>query len=94
MGARDRNFYNQLAIRYGYADAAKEIQDLYLDGNKAEAAAKVPREFLELSNLVGPEGYIKDRLAAYKESGVTVLNAIPIDPDPTSLIEKLKAWSE
>jgi F420-dependent oxidoreductase-like protein len=93
MGARDRNFYNQLAIRYGYTDAAREIQDLYLDGKKAEAAAVVPREFLELTNLVGPEGYIKDRLAAYKESGVTVLNAIPVDPDPTALLEKLKAWS-
>jgi F420-dependent oxidoreductase-like protein len=94
MGARDRNFYNQLAIRYGYADAAKEIQDLYLDGNKAEAAAKVPREFLEMSNLIGSEGYIKDRLAAYADSGVTVLNAIPIDPDPTALLEKLKAWTD
>jgi alkanesulfonate monooxygenase SsuD/methylene tetrahydromethanopterin reductase-like flavin-dependent oxidoreductase (luciferase family) len=94
MGARDRNFYNQLAIRYGYADAAKEIQDLYLDGKKAEAAAKVPHEFLELSNLVGSEGYVKDRLAAYQDAGVTVLNAVPIDPDPTALLEKLKAWTD
>ena len=82
MGARDRNFYNQLAIRYGYADAAKEIQDLYLDGNKAEAAAKVPAEFLELSNLVGPEGYVKDRLAAYKESGVDGAQRRPDRPRP------------
>src|SRR5690606_25057173 len=53
MGARDRNFYNQLACRYGYEAEAREIQDLYLDGHKKEAAEKVPAEFLELTNLVG-----------------------------------------
>ena len=93
MGARDRNFYNQLACRYGYEEEAKEIQDLYLDGKKDEAAARVPREFLELTNLVGPEGYVKERIAAFAESGVTVLNIIPIDPKPTELIEKVKAWA-
>lgn len=94
MGARDRNFYNQLACRYGYEKEAKEIQDLYLDKKKAEAAAAVPKEFLELTNLVGPEGYVKDRIAAFKESGVTVLNIIPISDKPTELIEKVKAWAE
>ena len=93
MGARDRNFYNQLACRYGYEAEAKEIQDLYLDGKKTEAAAAVPKEFLELTNLVGPEGYVKERIAAFKESGVTVLNIIPIDPNPTELLEKVKAWA-
>jgi F420-dependent oxidoreductase-like protein len=93
MGARDRNFYNQLAQRYGYEAEAKAIQDLYLDGKKQEAAAEVPGEFLELSNLVGPEGYIKERLAAFKESGVSVLNIIPISDDPTGVIEKIKEWS-
>ncbi len=94
MGARDRNFYNQLACRYGYEQAAKEIKDLYLDKKKSEAAAAVPREFLELTNLVGPEGYVKERIAAFKESGVTVLNVIPISDKPTELIEKVKAWAE
>jgi F420-dependent oxidoreductase-like protein len=93
MGARDRNFYNQLACRYGYEKEAKEIQDLYLDGKKDEAAALVPREFLELTNLVGPEGYVKERIAAFAESGVTVLNILPVDPNPTELLEKVKAWA-
>ncbi len=93
MGARDRNFYNQLTCRYGYEAEAKEIQDLYLDGKKQEAAAKVPTEFLQLSNLVGPEGWIKERLAAYREAGVSVLNVTPVGGDPTALLDKLKEWS-
>lgn len=94
MGARDRNFYNQLACRYGYEKEAKEIQDLYLDGKKNEAAAAVPKDFLELTNLVGPEGYVKERVAAFKESGVTILNVVPIGEKPTELLEKVKAWAE
>ena len=53
MGARGKNFYNDLARRYGYVDEAIEIQDLYLDGKKDEAAAKVPAEWLEKTSLVG-----------------------------------------
>jgi F420-dependent oxidoreductase-like protein len=94
MGSRERNFYNQLACRYGYEKEAKEIQDLYLDGKKAEAAALVPKEFLELTNLVGPEGYVRERVAAFKESGVTILNVTPVAPDQVALVEKLKAWAE
>jgi F420-dependent oxidoreductase-like protein len=93
MGSRERNFYNQLACRYGYEKEAKEIQDLYLDGKKQEAAALVPKEFLELTNLVGPEGYVKERVAAFKESGVTILNVQPVAPDPVGLVEKLKGWA-
>lgn len=93
MGARDRNFYNQLTCRYGYEKEAKQIQDLYLDGKKDEAAALVPDEMLELTNLVGPEGFIKDRIAAFKEAGVTCLNVMPVGDGP-ELVEKIKAWSE
>ena len=81
MGARDRNFYNQLFQRYGYEAEAKEIQDLYLDGKKQEAAAAVPSSFLEETSLCGDEGYIKDRIAQFKDAGVTVLNITPIAPD-------------
>ena len=94
MGARDRNFYNQLACRYGYEKEAKEIQDLYLDGKKKEAAELIPADFLELTNLVGSEGFVKDRIAAFKEAGVSVLNVVPIGDKPTELLEKVKAWSE
>jgi F420-dependent oxidoreductase-like protein len=93
MGARDKNFYNQLMVRYGWEAEAKLIQDLYLDGKKAEAAAAVPAEFLSLSNLVGSEGFIRDRLAAYADAGVTVLNITPVGAEPTELIEQLKAWT-
>jgi F420-dependent oxidoreductase-like protein len=90
MGARGKNFYNDLAVRYGFEQAAKEIQDLYLDGKKEEAAAKVPEEWLEKTSLVGPVSYIKDRVAAYKEAGVTVLNVNPVGSDPVKAIDQLR----
>ena len=92
MGAKGKNFYNALARRYGYEQEAETIQDLYLDGKKQEAAAAVPAELLEKTNLVGPEGYVKERIQAMAESGVTVLSIIPIDPDPVRLVEKIKTW--
>ena len=94
MGARGKNFYNDLACQYGYEKEAKEIQDLYLDGKKKEAAELIPDDFLELTNLVGSEGFIKDRIAAFKEAGVSVLNVVPVGDKPTELLEKVKAWSE
>ena len=94
MGARGKNFYNDLACRYGYEAEATEIQDLYLDGRKDEAAAKVPDELLALTNLCGPEGWVKERIAAFKEAGVTTLTVTPVGDDPLAIIEKLKAWSE
>ncbi len=97
MGARGKNFYNALACRYGYEAQAKQIQDLYLDGDKKGAAALVPDEMLELINLVGPEGYVKDRLAAFKEAGVSTLSVTPIASDTAGkvdLLDKLKAWSD
>lgn len=92
MGAPERNFYNQLLCRYGYEAEAAEIQKLYLDGYRSQAAAKVPTEFLELTNLVGPEGWIRERLGVMAEAGVTCVNVIPIGDDPMSLIEKVKTW--
>ena len=66
MGARGKNFYNDLACQYGYEKEAKEIQDLYLDGNKRDAEAKVPLEWLEAGNLVGPASYVQERIAAFR----------------------------
>jgi len=90
MGARDKNFYNNIAKAYGYEKEAVEIQDLYLDGKKAEAAAAVPREFLESSNLVGPASWVKERLGAWKEAGVTILNVNVAGDNPASTVEQLK----
>ena len=94
MGARDRNFYNDLFRRYGHEAEAKEIQDLYLDGKKDEAAAKVPQEFLDASSLFGDEGFVREQVQAYKESGVTALSIQPVGPNPLEIIEKVKAWAE
>lgn len=92
MGARGRNFYNSLVQRYGFEAEAARIQDLFLAGHKQEAAAAVPEELLEKTSLVGSEGYVKDRIAAFKDAGVTVLNVIPVDAEPARLIERLKEW--
>jgi F420-dependent oxidoreductase-like protein len=73
MGARGKNFYNELACRYGFEAAAKKVQDLYLDGKKAEATAAVPNELADEVSLVGPPERIRDRLAAWRESGITTM---------------------
>ena len=73
MGARGKNFYNDLACRYGYEDAAKRIQDFYLSGKKNEAIAAVPDELVDEVALCGPRERIKDQLAAWREAGVKTL---------------------
>jgi F420-dependent oxidoreductase-like protein len=78
MGARGKNFYYDLACRFGYQREATAIQDAYLSGRKEEAATLVPAELLEKTSLIGPEGYIADRLAVLRESGVTTLNVTPL----------------
>ncbi|MCX6510819.1 MAG: LLM class F420-dependent oxidoreductase [Actinobacteria bacterium] len=93
MGAKGRNFYNDLMCRYGYEEEAEKIQDLYLEGKKDEAAALVPSEFLKLTNLCGPEGFVRERIEAYAAAGVNVLNIIPVGENPTAMIEKLKTWA-
>jgi F420-dependent oxidoreductase-like protein len=74
MGARNRNFYNDLAARYGYEDAAAEIQELYLAGRKGEAMMAVPGELIDEVALVGPKARIRERLSTWQNSPVTTLN--------------------
>jgi F420-dependent oxidoreductase-like protein len=93
MGAREKNFYNELACRYGYEAEAKEIQDLYLSGKKKEAEAAVPAEFCELTTLIGPKSYVAERIAAFKEAGVTHLGVHPLPQlgqTAVSLVEELR----
>ena len=78
MGSRKRNFYNQLVQRYGFEDAAREIQDLYLDGKKDEAAAAMPPELIDTVALVGPRDKVRDRLEVYREAGVGSLIVSPV----------------
>ncbi|MBI3770318.1 MAG: LLM class F420-dependent oxidoreductase [Deltaproteobacteria bacterium] len=73
MGARGKNFYNDLACRYGFEEAARTIQDLYLAGKKNEAAAAVPDQLADEISLVGPAARIRDRLAPWREGGVTTM---------------------
>jgi F420-dependent oxidoreductase-like protein len=81
MGARGKNFYNDLAVRYGYEAEAKTVQDLYLDGKKDEAAAALPDELVRAVSLIGPEGYVAERIAAFAEAGVTTLALQPLSDD-------------
>jgi F420-dependent oxidoreductase-like protein len=93
MGAKGRNFYNDVVRRYGFEKEAEEIQDLYLSGKKSEAAALVPSELLELTSLCGPESYVAERIAAYREAGVTHLQVTPVpvgDQRPVDLVAKVK----
>ena len=93
MGARGKNFYNTLFTRYGYEAEAEEIQDLYLEGKKMEAAAAVPASFLEETSLCGDEGYVRERIAQFKAAGVTTLNVTPVAKDlegQQALISKVK----
>lgn len=97
MGSRDRNFYNNLAQRYGYEAEAATIQDLYLEGRKDEAAAQVPRELLTKTSLIGSEGHVRERLAALKESGVSTLNVTPLAgsaEERTHLIELIRRFAD
>ncbi|MDQ4119496.1 MAG: LLM class F420-dependent oxidoreductase, partial [Actinomycetota bacterium] len=92
MGARGKNFYNDLACQYGYEAEAKKIQDLYLDGRKKEAEEAVPLELLELGNLVGPESYVRERIQAFRDSGVTNLQVTPVADDPVKLVGQVREW--
>jgi F420-dependent oxidoreductase-like protein len=96
MGARGRNFYNDLAVRYGYVDEAKLVQDLYLSGQKAEAAAAVPVELVHGVSLIGTPEWVRGRVQAYRDAGVTTLNAHPISQSPESrvrMVEQLKEFA-
>lgn len=77
MGAKDRNFHNELIVRMGYPDAARKIQDLFLDGKKREAVAAVPDELVDEIALVGPKDRIRQQLAAWDDSPVTGLMVWP-----------------
>jgi F420-dependent oxidoreductase-like protein len=94
MGARGRNFYNNVFRRYGYEKEAEEIQNLYLEGKKQEAEALVPDDYLAATAMVGDEGHVRERIEAFRAAGVTRLTVNPIGDDPLGLIEKVRAWAE
>lgn len=81
MGAKEKNFYYNLACRYGYEEAAETIQELYLTGKKHEAIEAVPDALVDDVALVGPKEHIADQLEAWKQSPVTMMNIITLDMD-------------
>lgn len=90
MGARGKNFYNDLACRYGFEAEAKVVQDLYLDGKQREAEAAVPREWLARTTLIGSPGHVAERIHAYREAGVTTLSLDPVGPDPAGTVQAVR----
>ena len=94
MGSRQQNFYNQLVQRYGFEDAAKEIQDLYLDGKKAEAGAAIPNDLIDLVTLCGPADAVRDRIAAFRDAGVGTLGITPMAFTVEDRIAQLQAVAE
>ncbi|MCC3314015.1 LLM class F420-dependent oxidoreductase [Nocardia africana] len=93
MGAKGKNFYHSLATQYGYGAEADRIQELYLAGKKDEAAKVVPDELVRDISLIGSAGFVKERVAAFREAGVTVLNVVPLAataPERVKLIEQLR----
>ena len=94
MGSRERNFYNQLVQRYGFEDAAREVQDLYLEGRKEDAAAALPAELIDTTTLVGPRDVVRERLRVYSEAGVGTLGVSPMTFEPAARIEQLRIIAE
>lgn len=94
MGSRDRNFYNQLVQRYGFEDAARKVQDLYLEGKREEAAAALPDELIDLVSLCGPPDRVRERLAVYRDAGVGTLGVTPMAWDREGRLEQLRVVAE
>jgi F420-dependent oxidoreductase-like protein len=94
MGSREQNFYNQLAVRMGYADAAAEVQNLYLDHKPREAAAAVPLDFIARTAMIGPQRRITERIREYAAAGVGTLSVSPYVGDVDSGIASLRTIAE
>src|ERR1700761_3799980 len=93
MGAKGKNFYHALATKYGYGPQADRVQELSLAGDKDGAAKVVPDELVRDVSLIGTREFVKERLAAFREAGVTALNVAPIaetSADRVKLIETLR----
>lgn len=91
MGAKSANFYNDLAVRYGYVDEAAEVQDRYLSGDKAAAAAALPEELMTSTALIGTEAHVRERLAAFTAAGATTIIVMPLAQTTAGRIESVEA---
>jgi F420-dependent oxidoreductase-like protein len=94
MGARGKNFYNDLAVRYGFADGAATVQELYLAGRKAEAEAALPDDFVRGVSRVGARGRVAERVAAFREAGVSMVNAQQLGEDHAAVVRSIQSLKE
>src|SRR5204863_5050783 len=94
MGSRKQNFYNALVRRYGFEEAADEVQELYLAGKKDEAAAALPAELIDMTALCGPREVIADRLATYRHAGVGTLIVTPWAQDAEGRLAAIRTLAE
>jgi F420-dependent oxidoreductase-like protein len=94
MGSRKQNFYNNLVQRYGFEQAAKEVQDLYLEGKKAEAGDALPDELIDMVTLCGPRDVVGDRIAAFRDAGVGTLMVMPMAFTREERVQQLRAVAE
>lgn len=94
MGSREQNFYNRLVSTYGFEDAAREVQDLYLAGKKTEAMLALPDELIDLVSIVGPRDKAKEKIRAFKDAGVDTLIVWPVMPDQEERKAQLRIIAE
>ncbi|KZE93002.1 putative coenzyme F420-dependent oxidoreductase [Agromyces sp. NDB4Y10] len=92
MGARGKNFYNDLIASYGYADEAANIQDLYLEGRREEAIAAVPDDLVRAISLIGSPAEVAERVAAFAAAGVTTLTVTPLARDSAERVALMGAF--
>jgi F420-dependent oxidoreductase-like protein len=94
MGSREQNFYNDLAVRMGYGDAAAAVQQQYLARDYEAAMAAVPAEFIDATSLLGPRERLADRLVEFAEAGVTTLNVMPYGATPDERVAAIRTLAE
>jgi F420-dependent oxidoreductase-like protein len=94
MGSREQNFYNRLAVRYGFEQAARTVQDLYLEGKREEAGAALPDELIDLVTLCGPREHVRERLAVYRDAGVGTLMVTPMAWTAEERLSQLRLTAE
>jgi F420-dependent oxidoreductase-like protein len=94
MGSREKNFYNALVQRYGFEQEAKDVQDLYLEGRREDAMARLSDELIDTVSLVGPKDVVRERLQVFRESGVHTLGVTPLAFDKAGRLEQLRLVAE
>ena len=94
MGSREKNFYNALVQRYGFEDEARDVQDLYLDGKRNEAMARLSDELIDTVSLCGPPDHVRERLAVYRDAGVGTLGVSPLAFTKGDRLEQLRLIAE